>query len=129
MIGLDSNVLIRFVTKDDEAQYQQAAALIQHAEPQSLCVTLPVVLECYWVLERLYQLNKAQLVQFLKMLVSSKQYYIPQINYIIKSIHQYEQGKAQFADALITVLCEMEGCERVYTFDKKAQSVGMHLLK
>jgi len=128
VIGLDSNVLIRFVTQDDDIQYKKAAKLIRHAEPQSLCITLPVVLECYWVLERLYKLTKEQLLQFLKMLASSKQYYIPHKEQLYKSILRYEQGAAQFSDALIVVLCNEEGCESVLTFDKKAETVGMLLL-
>jgi len=128
VIGLDSNVLIRFVMQDDAIQYKKAVELIQDAESQSLCISLPVVLECYWVLERLYKLTKEQLIQFLKMLVNSKQYYIPHKEQLFKSILRYEQGKAQFSDALITVLCNEEGCETVLTFDKQAETVGMVLL-
>ncbi|MFV2058576.1 MAG: PIN domain-containing protein [Thiohalomonadales bacterium] len=128
MIGLDSNVLVRFVVQDDASQYKKAVDLIQHAEPQSLCITLPVVLECYWVLERLYKLSKEQLLQFLKMLLSSKQYHIPHKEHLHKSILRYELGKAQFSDALITVLCNAEGCDSVLTFDKQAETVGMVLL-
>ena len=128
MIGIDSNVLIRLVTQDDPDQYKKAVDLIHDAEPQSLCVTLPVVLECYWILERLYKLSKVQVLQFLKMLAGSKQYHIPHKELLYKSILRYEQGDAQFSDALIVVLCNEEGCNDVLTFDKKAETVGMLLL-
>ncbi len=125
---MDSNIIIRFVTQDEPEPYQQAMELIQASKPQSLYVSIPVVVECYWVLERLYKLGKPQLIQFLEMLISSRQFYIQHKGSIIKAIKRFEQGRAQFVVALITSLCLDDGCDEVLSFDKNARTVGMTVL-
>jgi len=130
MIGLDTNVLVRYLTQDDQEQANKANKLIE----QQLSVhnpgyiTLITLVEIVWVLESCYEQSKSEILNILHAVLTTKQLLIEQADIVYLALKRFANGRADFSDALIVMLSENNGCHEVFTFDKKAASVGMELL-
>lgn len=130
MIGLDTNVVIRFLTQDDPIQSPIANDLIENTLSQSNLgfITLVSLIEIVWVLESCYDQNKATLCQIIEQLLSIKQIKVERADLAHQALKSYKKASADFSDAVIAITSEHEGCNKTFTFDKKAKSIGMELL-
>lgn len=129
MIGVDTNVLVRYLVHDDPDQTPQARALF-HAltpeEPGYLSVT--VLVETWWVLGRAYSVSAAGRVALLESLLGIPELVVEARDGIQSALTRAKSG-ADFADAVIAVSAERAGCDRTVTFDKNAaRDAGMTLL-
>ena len=124
MIGLDTNVLVRYLTEDDPAQARRAAALIATAvSRRERCFIGPIVLcELAWVLRGAYDVSKADLVETLDRLMATAQFQIGDRDVVRAAIEAYRKGPADFPDYLIGALHRAEGCGRTATFDRRLKS-------
>ena len=131
MIGLDSNVLVRYLTQDDPAQSARATRLIERqlSEKEPGFISVIVLVELWWVLKRLYRATRAELKQTVQDLLDTRQFVLEQRGAVIKALKRLDATAGDIADALIVELARAGGCERVVTFDKDAGGVGMELLK
>lgn len=127
MIGLDTNVLVRYLTQDEP---QQAAIVNQLIEDQ-LTVSNPgfipaiVLVEVVWVLEACYQQTRAGIQAVVTALLTTKQLVVEQADLVYLALKRFSNSAADFSDALIAVICEHRGCTSIVSFDKKAHSIGM----
>lgn len=131
MIGLDTNVLVRFISQDDPAQFSKAAALIGSltAEEPGF-VAIPSVVELVWVLTRAYQADRAFVIHVLEELLRAKEIVVEQAPLVWQALHLYKASKADFADCLIERSCQAAGCPYTMTFDAAAaKTAGMRLIK
>lgn len=130
MIGLDTNVVIRYLTQDDAKQAAKANKLIE--EQLSLqspgFITAITMVEIVWVLESCYKQNRDDISKVLYSLLTTKQLVIESADKVYLALRRYGNASADFSDALIAIVAEQEGCERVVTFDKQAVKVGMELI-
>jgi len=130
MIGLDTNVMIRYLTQDEPGQAKKAGLLIENElnvkEPGF--ITLIVLVELVWVLESCYDQGKEEILNVLQGLLTTRQLVVEKADMAYLAMKRYASATADFSDALITVISEQEGCNKVVTFDKNAKSVGMELL-
>ena len=130
MIGLDTNVIVRYLTQDDPVQARKASRLIETklsaAEPGF--VTLITLVEIVWVLESCYDQDKQQMLNILQTLLTTRQLLIERSDVAYLAMKRCATVTGDFSDALIAVISEHAGCAKVVTFDKKASSVGMELL-
>jgi predicted nucleic-acid-binding protein len=127
MIGLDTNVVIRYLTQDDSKQSAIANRLIE-SELSDKClgfITHIVLVEVIWVLESCYDQKKEALVSVIESLLTTKQIIIDRAEVVHLALKRYRAGNADFSDALILAVCDASGCERTATFDKKAATIGM----
>ncbi len=132
MIGLDTNVVIRYLVQDDEAQAKKATQFIE----QSLSTDSPgyinhiVLCEIGWVLERCYEVTKAQLKAIFEALLETKQFVVEDVEVVWKALRAFDANSADFSDALIGQRNMQSGCEQTATFDKKAAKLpGIVLLE
>jgi predicted nucleic-acid-binding protein len=130
MIGLDTNVLVRFVMQDDARQAAKANRLFEaltEAEPGY--IGLVAILEFAWVLSASYGLERAQVAEALELLVATRQLVVEQSQHVIFALRTYAETKADFADCLLANLARARGCERIVTFDAgAAKHAGMQIL-
>ena len=133
MIGLDTNVLVRYLAQDDAKQAAQATRLIE----KELSATNPgfistvVLAELCWVLARLYEAGQTELVAMVSDLLDSHQFHLQHREAVQAAVRHMEQSskKVGFVDVLVAQLAQAEGCERTLTFDKAAaRSAGMALV-
>lgn len=131
MIGLDTNVLVRYIMQDDAKQSPKATRLIESLEPERPgFITLISVIELYWVLTSCYELSGQQVKQALETLLRARQIVVDQADQVLRALRIYEGGKADFADCLIERTAAAAGCSETMTFDTGAtKHAGMTLVK
>lgn len=121
MIGLDTNILVRYLTKDDEKQWQQAVEVIGQNKP--CFITHIVLCELVWVLKgKNYGLSKDDIVHALEAMLHSADFEFESRSTIAQAIQRYKQGKADFADYLIGAIAHQAGCTETVSFDRKLTS-------
>ncbi|VAW70397.1 hypothetical protein MNBD_GAMMA10-3133 [hydrothermal vent metagenome] len=129
MIGLDTNVIVRYLTQDDPAQSKKANELIDNTltPAQPGFITLISLIELAWVLESCYEQSRENVHEALNALLTPRQLMIENAEMVHLALKRFSGG-GDFSDALIAVISEFNGCDLVKTFDKKAVRVGMTLL-
>jgi predicted nucleic-acid-binding protein len=130
MIGLDTNVLVRYIMQDDAKQAAKATKLIEDLTAQEPgFITLVSVVELVWVLSSCFELNRGQIVQALDVVLRSKQLVVDQAEHVVRAVRAYGAGNADFADCLIERTAVAAGCARTMTFDiAAAKTAGMTLI-
>jgi predicted nucleic-acid-binding protein len=130
MIGLDTNVLVRYIMQDDPKQSGKATALIESlTDDHPGFITVVSVLELYWVLTTCYDLTDNQVKQALDVLLRTRQIIVDRADQVLRALRVFETGKADFADCLIERTASSAGCEQTLTFDvNAAKYAGMTLI-
>lgn len=130
MIGLDTNVLVRYFAQDDVPQAALANALIEDlTEARPGFVSTITLVETYWVLRRAYRTDRSATAALMQGLVESKEMVVERADSVRRALRRVGEG-ADFADALITELGIEAGCQRTVTFDRNAAKLaGMQLLE
>jgi predicted nucleic-acid-binding protein len=130
MIGLDTNVLVRYVTQDDPIQSAKASDLIESLTTLSPgFVSLVSVVELVWVLQSCYQSAKSDVVVVLETLLRTRELTIEHAEILWQALRRFTASKADFADCLIERCAHAAGCEYTATFDLNAvKAAGMKRL-
>jgi predicted nucleic-acid-binding protein len=130
VIGLDTNVLIRFLAQDDDMQSARATALIGTLTgSQPGFVSTVVLIELVWVMRRAYGATKPELIAILDSLFRMQELVIQERDMAFGALRTFAGTKADFADCLIARMGRQAGCTHTVTFDKAAASAGeMQLL-
>ena len=121
MIALDTNVLVRYLVRDDVEQAAAARSLLE-----SLTVNRPgyvcreVTVEIVWVLERAYGYSRDQIATILEELVATEELIIEAADDVGRAVSSYRMGGAGFSDLMILAAAERVGAHSLYTFDQKA---------
>jgi predicted nucleic-acid-binding protein len=118
VIGIDTNVLVRYFTQDDPGQYQQAAAVIQ-ADDQTCFLSNIVLCELVWVLKRAYKSEKTEICNLIELLMQTPKFELENQSAVYQALQRYQAGRADFSDYLIGVIAHGAGCVETVTFDKK----------
>lgn len=125
MIGLDTNVVVRFLTQDDPEQSARASALIaglSEGEPGFLC--REVMVELVWVLERAYGLSRPEIAGAVDRLLSAQEIVVEAADRVGLAVDRYRQGGTGFSDQMIALAAQDAGCRVVFSFDRKAVGQG-----
>ena len=120
MIGLDTNILVRFLVRDDEAQHAAVvAALRRGAEAGETFFVGDVVLaEVCWVLSSRYHCGREELAAVVRQLTEAEELVFESTERVVRALRAYQHGKGGFADYLIESRAQDAGCSRVLTFDR-----------
>lgn len=130
MIGIDTNVLVRYIAQDDAAQSARATRLLEkECSPATPgFVGLIVLLELVWVSESCYNASRAEIAGMVRRILSIRQLVVEEAETAWKALRLFESSKADFADCLVERVATAAGCTAVMTFDKAAAKAGMTLL-
>lgn len=130
MIGLDTNVLVRYLTQDDAAQARRANTLLSEAAAKGdRCFIGSVVLcELAWVLRGAYDFDKATIVSVLERILATAQFAIDEKDLVRRAVDDYRTGKADFADYVIGHRGHEAGCAATATFDRRLKGNRMFQL-
>jgi predicted nucleic-acid-binding protein len=122
MIGIDTNILIRYFTQDNLEQAQIVEQIIDNYanSPNSMFVNNIVMCELIWVLERGYKYSKEEIGQVIKQMLSTEEFAFENQELLWLALNQYIQNKLDFSDALIGELNIEFGCSETLTFDQAA---------
>ena len=127
MIGLDSNVLIRYLVQDDPKQSARAVRLIERelSDANPGFVSVLVLVETIWVLRRLYKATPNEILETVIDLVGTSQLSIESRDTVVKAVRTAESSGCSLPDCLIATIAEMAGCSMTVSFDKGALRAGM----
>lgn len=131
MIGIDTNVLVRYIAQDDAAQSSRATSFIEK-ECSSAApgfVGLVVLVEVVWVSESIYGATREEVANIVRRILNIKQLVVQDAETAWKALRIFESSPADFADCLVERSAIAAGCRSVVTFDKQASKAGMTLLK
>ena len=121
MPTLDTNVLVRFLVRDDEVQHGRAAAFIESTgETGSLFVPLTVALELERVLRSRYKVDKGVVVRTYARLLESRELLFQDESSVERALSLYDEHSADFADCLHLALAIGHDETPLVTFDRKA---------
>jgi predicted nucleic-acid-binding protein len=131
MIGLDTNVMVRYIMQDDFKQSAKATKLIESLSSDSPgFVTLVSVVELYWVLTSCYDFSATQVARAFSNLLRVQQIVVEHAEVVWRALRAFEGGQADFVDCLIERIASVNGCVQTMTFDiKAAKHAGMTLLR
>ena len=113
MIAVDTNVVVRLLTNDDETQYAQSRALFQ---TQSIFLSDTIILETEWVLRFAYGFDPDDIYRSLTQLLGLPNVQVTDANRIVQALQWHMSGLG-FADAFHLACCQH--CSALYTFDKQ----------
>jgi predicted nucleic-acid-binding protein len=130
LIGLDTNILVRYFVNDDPDQTRLAVTLVHGLSAEEPgWVGVGALLELVRVLTRIYCVQREQLVQILDTLLASQDIVVEQRETVREALRVYRTRNTDFADCLIASSAKAAGCSRTMTFDHKAaRDAGMELL-
>jgi predicted nucleic-acid-binding protein len=125
MIGIDTNVLVRFLVEDDHAQFERAQKLIkrQASEGEGVSINLLVLLETEWVLRSRYDLSKNEIADALSGLLDSTEVRVEDEATVERALFVWKDSAAEFADCLIGERYRELGCHATASFDTRALKV------
>jgi predicted nucleic-acid-binding protein len=122
MLGVDTNVLIRYLIRDNQPQYEKARRLIDRevSKGDPLLVSLLVLLESEWVLRSRYGLPKSEIVAAFSAMLQATDLVFEDEPSIEHAIYLWKDSSADFADCLIDARNLRLGCRATATFDGRA---------
>jgi predicted nucleic-acid-binding protein len=131
VIGLDTNVIVRYVTQDDSVQSAKATKLIEKLSADAPgFIAMVSIVELTWVLHACYQASKQAIAQMLSNLLQTEELIVERPELIWQALRRFQAvGQVDFADCLIECCAGAAGCEYTVTFDKSAaKAAGMKLI-
>jgi predicted nucleic-acid-binding protein len=125
MLGLDTNVLVRFLVRDHEAQFERARRLIKRevGAQKKVLISLLVLLETEWVLRSRYSLQKNQIMDAVSGLLDAAELELEDEPTIEEALYHWKDSAADFADCLIGARHRRLGCRATVTFDARADKL------
>lgn len=122
MIGLDTNILVRYLAQDDPIQSAKATEILERRlTPKNPgFVSVVAIVEIVWVLDRAYGLTAQEIATVVERLLQIEVLTIQDEQEVFTAMVAGKQGRGSFADALIAELGVRAGCTRTLTFDQKA---------
>ena len=122
MLAVDTNLVVRYLTRDDARQFARAEAVIEGRE--TTYVSLTVLLETEWVLRSSYRYSRGRVVHALRAFAGLPSVALEDAALASQALDWAEQGM-DLADALH--LAKAQSCEAFITFDQHLVTTGAAL--
>ncbi len=130
LIGLDTNVLLRFMVQDDLAQTSLVQTwLDKRSTREPGFVPILVLCEFVWVLTTRYRFPRAEIASAITAILNTEVLIVERAALVQTALQQFRDSRADFADCCIAALATTAGCSYTLTFDQAAAKLpGMRLL-
>lgn len=113
MNAVDTNVVVRLLTRDDEQQFSRSLKLFQE---QDVFIPDSIILEIEWVLRFAFHFKSAEICAALRNLFGLPNVQIRNGSQMVQVLEWHESG-LDFADALH--LAQSQSCSSIYIFDDR----------
>src|SRR5208282_565788 len=122
MVGLDTNVLLRYLVQDDPAQSLRATEIVERRLTRRVpgFVSLVSILEIVWVLGSLYKRSRLEIAGHVEMILAADTLEVQNEQEVYQAVVALRNGTGTFEDALIGGLGAWRGCSATLTFDQNA---------
>jgi predicted nucleic-acid-binding protein len=118
--GLDTNVLVRYLTQDEPAQARRAGALIERtlAKGDNFYLSVIVLCEIVWVLRGAYRLEKKSVLLAVERILETAGFLVEDRDSVQEAVEQFRLGRGDFTDYLLGARNRAAGCSDTVTFDR-----------
>ncbi|MBI5816105.1 MAG: PIN domain-containing protein [Nitrospinae bacterium] len=118
---IDTSVILRLLTRDDEAKSNACQRLIRESGRDGITLILPFVaaLEIVWVLEKVYKYDRRRIRDIVDAILNTPELKVEQDSVIRKAVYDYAEKNVKFADAVMAHSALENGVSAVYTYDEK----------
>jgi predicted nucleic-acid-binding protein len=122
MIGLDTNILVRYFAQDDPVQSRTATEIVEQrlTEQNPGFISTVIMAETVWVLDRAYHLADAAIATVIERILQAGVFAVENEQQVFTAMIAFKDGLGSFADALIAALAVKAGCLVTLTFDRRA---------
>jgi predicted nucleic-acid-binding protein len=122
VIGLDTNLVVRYLAQDDPVQSAKATQIFERrlTEEEPGFVSLVTMVETVWVLDKVYGLSSGEIAQAVERMLQANTLLVQNEQEVFTAMIALKSGQGSFADALVGALGKWAGCGSTLTFDKKA---------
>lgn len=126
MLGIDTNVLVRFLVRDDQTQFEKARKLLKRevSNGRRVFINQLVLLETEWVLRSRYGLAKTLMLDTISRLLDAPDIQLEDEPAVEEALFIWRDANADFADCLIGARNRRLGCRTTVTFDTKASKLS-----
>lgn len=131
MIGLDTNVVVRYLAQDDPRQSAAATRFIEKSLSADTpgYIALIVLAEIVWVLVSNYKADRRKIIDVVEGLLTTQQLQLESPDLVWRAVRRYSSSKVDFSDALVVESSQAAGCTKTLTFDRAATTTsGFELL-
>jgi predicted nucleic-acid-binding protein len=122
VIGLDTNIVVRYLAQDDPVQSPKATQIFERrlTEGEPGFVSLVTMIETVWVLDKVYSLSSQEIAQAIERMLQADNLVVQNEQEVFTAMIVLKSGTGSFADGLVGALGKWAGCGSTLTFDKKA---------
>jgi predicted nucleic-acid-binding protein len=122
MIGLDTNILVRYLTQDDPVQSPQAGKIMEQqlTEENPGFLSIVATVELVWVLENAYKFSARETAAAVERALQTDVLVVQNEREVFTAVAKLKEGRGSFAYALIAALGLWANSSRTLTFDRKA---------
>src|SRR6202162_2564824 len=122
MIGLDTNIVVRYLVRDDSIQTGKAVELFERrlTEGNPGFISVVTIVETTWVIKQAYDFADAEVAAAIERLLRADTLFVENEREVFAAMTALKDGRGSFADALIGEICARAGCLCTLTFDRKA---------
>jgi predicted nucleic-acid-binding protein len=122
VIGLDTNILVRYLAQDDPVQSPVATRIIETrlTEDQPGFICLVTITETVWVLDRVYGMSDQEIALIIERILQADTLIVQNEQEVFTAMVAIKTGVGSFSDALIGALGKWAACRATFTFDRKA---------
>jgi predicted nucleic-acid-binding protein len=126
MHGVDTNVLVRYLTRDDAAQFGRVREFLeaQFASADPVVVNVIVLCETVWVLRSAYRISRREIASALGRLLGASGFLIEDRDAVSAAVEAYRRGPGDFADYLLGERNRAAGCVATATLDRRLKSAS-----
>ena len=126
MLGIDTNILVRFLVRDEDTQFEKARKLLKReiSNGRRIFINLLVLLETEWVLRSRYSLSKQEMLEMISGLLDASDLQIEDEPAVEEALFIWRDSNADFADCLIGARNRQLGCKSTATFDTRASRLS-----
>lgn len=131
MIGADTNLLVRFIVRDDAEQAALFDQLLVQCEAggHPIRINQVVLVELVWVLQSAYAMVRPEIASILEQVILARQFDVEEGQQVWRAVKLYQSSSAGFADCLIAIKNTDDGCRATFTLDRVASRLpGMRML-
>jgi len=122
MMGLDTNVLVRYLAQDEPRQAAKAREIIERriSLENPGFISIVTMVEAVWVLDRAYGLSNEEIAAAVERILQTDVFAVENEQIVFTAMVAMREGRGSFADAVIAGLGTKAGCAYTLTFDRKA---------
>jgi predicted nucleic-acid-binding protein len=129
MIGLDTNIVVRYITHDDPVQTRKAIGLFASLSAESPgFLSLIVLVESVRVLESSYGFKKDEIVRVIETFLRGREVIVERAELVSQALRSFNTTGVDFSDCLIERCGHAADCKYTATFDRRATALGMRLI-